>query len=504
MDFILLGIDIGTSACKVAAFSADGRALATSSVEYRVVYPRAGWAEQNPAEWWQAVCRGIRQLCEQEGLSPAHIAGIGVAGQSWSAIVVDRQADVLCDTPIWMDTRTAEICAQITGQIGADRLFAVSGNPLQPGYTLPKVLWYRQYRPDVYARTAKVLQSNSYITYRLTGNIVQDLSQGYGWACFSMQRGQWDRELCSEIGINPDVLPDLVPCHQIIGKVTRLAARETGLLQGTPVVAGGLDAACAALGVGVIEPGQVQEQSGQAGGMSVCIDQYQADPRLILSYHVVPGRWLLQGGTVGGGGVAGWLERELAAAEREQARQNGSETLAEIDRAAAQIPAGSEGVVFLPYMAGERSPIWDPLAKGVFYGLDFGKTRAHLYRAGLEGVAYSLRHNLEVAAAAGAPADRLVAAGGAASSRLWTQIKADVTGRPIQVPDQPNASALGAAILAGVATGVYRDFPDAVARTVRIRREHQPDAGQAEIYSQGYATYRALYRQLKPIMDGRE
>jgi xylulokinase len=502
MDRILLGIDIGTSACKIVAFTSDGRALATSSVDYRVVYPRPGWAEQNPVEWWRAVCLGLKRLFSQDGLSPAHIAGVGVAGQSWSAVALDRQGDVLCDTPIWMDTRAAEICEQISGQIGADRLFATSGNPLQPGYTLPKILWYRQYRPDVYARIAKILQSNSYITYRLTGAMVQDLSQGYGWACFNMRRGEWDRELCLDIGINPDMLPDLVPCHQVIGQVTRQATRETGLPEGTPVVAGGLDAACAALGVGVIERGQVQEQSGQAGGMSVCIDRYQADPRLILSCHVVPGRWLLQGGTVGGGGVAGWMERELGAAEREQARQNGSEALAEIDLAAAQVPAGSEGVVFLPYMAGERSPIWDPLAKGVFYGLDYGKTRAHLFRAGLEGVAYSLRHNLEVAAAAGAPAEKLVAAGGAANSRLWTQIKADVTGRPIQVPDQPNASVLGAAILAGVATGVYRDFTDAVAQTVRIRREQQPDAANMEVYNQGYATYAALYRQLKPIMDG--
>ena len=265
-------------------------------------------------------------------------------------------------------------------------------------------------------------------------------------------------------------------------------------------MAGGLDAACGTLGAGVIHPGETQEQGGQAGGMSICMDSYKADPRLILGFHVVPGQWLLQGGTTGGGGVMRWFEREFADYERSISEETGKSSLQQLNEAGEKIAPGCDGVVFLPYMSGERSPIWNPHAKGVFFGLDFAKTKGHMLRACMEGVALSLRHNLEAAEEAGARVDVLRAMGGSANSLLWTQIKSDITGKPIVVPSSDTATTLGAAILAGVGVGFYESYEEAVALTVKETRRHEPNEKNKEVYDRTYETYRMLYRSLEDLM----
>lgn len=489
MKTYLLGVDIGTSSCKTALFDPDGRLAAQGSSEYPVSYPHRGWAEQDPALWWDGACRAIRAMMEASGIRPAEVAGIGVDGQSWSAIAVDGEGQVLSPTPIWTDTRSDAICREMVSRIPEEALFQVSGNPVQPGYTWPKILWYRQHRPEVYQKTEKILQSNSYIVYRMTGEMSQDVSQGYGLACFDMRKRAWDPDTCQRLGIPEKLLPQIVPCHHIVGTLTEEAARQTGLIAGIPVAAGGLDAACGTLGAGVASPGQTQEQGGQAGGMSICTDHYTADPRLILSCHVVPGQWLLQGGSTGGGGALKWLRETMCPAL----------SFEEMSDLAATVPPGSDGVVFLPYMAGERSPIWDPNACGVFFGMRYGTTLAHLIRACMEGVAYSLRHNLETAEKAGARAGCLRAMGGSANSRVWTQIKADVTGCNIEVPGSDTATTLGAAILAGVGTGVYATCQEAAERTVSVRRRHTPDGSRKAAYDEGFSVYLDLYRRLKGL-----
>lgn len=502
MGLYLLGIDIGTSACKATLFRKTGEVRAAASRAYDVYYPQAGWAEQNPDEWWRAVCGAIGELLEVSGVQGSEIAGIGIDGQSWSAVAVDGEGRVLTNTPIWMDTRAAGICEELNHRLGMETVFALAGNSLQPSYTTGKILWYQRNLPSVYRDTKKILQSNSYIAYKLTGRMTQDLSQGYGYHCFDMHRGTWDDERCAELGLERGVLPDIYACHEVIGGVTAGAAGETGLMEGTPVVAGGLDAACGALGAGVIQAGETQEQGGQAGGMSICNDEYKADPRLILSRHVVSGKWLLQGGTTGGGGVMKWLEREFADYEREEGRRWGKSSFDLFNELADVVPAGSDGLVFLPYMMGERSPIWNPDARGVYYGLDFGKTKGHILRAAMEGVALSLRHNIEVAEEAGASVFVLRAMGGSANSILWTQIKSDVTGKPVVVPSADTATTLGAAILAGVGVGVYRDFEEAVGLTVKNRRYHVPNEDNRKVYDKNYQVYRTLYEQLKEMMSG--
>lgn len=495
----LLGIDIGTSACKAAIFDRSGEVIASASEEYPVDYPHPGWAEQDPQDWWRAVCTAIRRMAA-DGVDLSEIAGIGIDGQSWSAIPVDQAGNVLAKTPIWMDTRAQDICDEYNERVGADQIFQTAGNSLQPSYTTAKILWYRRNLPEVYRRTYKILQSNSYIAFRLTGNMTQDISQGYGLHCFNMRTGTWDEKLCDALDIPGSLLPDIFPSHAVIGTVSSQAAKESGLTAGTPVAAGGLDAACGTLGAGVVHPGETQEQGGQAGGMSICIDTYQADPRLILGYHVVPGRWLLQGGTTGGGGVMRWLEREFGAYEREAGLSRQKSSLELFNEAAEAVSPGCDGMVFLPYMSGERSPIWDPDAKGVYYGMDFGKTKGHFIRAAMEGVAYSLHHNLEIAREAGAEAEVLRAMGGSANSLLWTQIKSDITGKPIVVPSSDTATTLGAAILAGVGVGMYGSFEEAVELTVKEKRRHEPNPEHREAYERNYQIYLELYEQLKGMM----
>lgn len=490
MEKLLLGIDIGTSACKIALFNRQGQVLAQSNQSYPLYYPRPGWVEQNPEEWWDGVCKGIQQVIGESGIQSEQIVGIGIDGQSWSAIPVDRDGRCLANTPIWMDTRAGEICEEVKNRVGGERIFGISGNDFLPSYTTPKMIWFKENRPEVFEKTDKFLQSNSFIAFRLTGVMSQDLSQGYGLHFFNMETGSYDEELAKDLGLSVDLVPELYACHQVVGGVTAEAARRTGLVPGTKVIAGGLDAACGALGAGVYQAGQTQEQGGQAGGMSICMAEMVSHPKLILGTHVVPGLWLLQGGTVGGGGVLRWLKQEMAP---------------EVDFTEFTLPAetvrpGSDGVVFLPYMAGERSPIWDANAKGVYYGLGFDKTRGHLIRAALEGVAYSLEHNLRTAKEAGAHVQELIAMGGASNSVLWTQIKADVTGKVIKVPTSDTATTLGACILAGVGVGLYDSFEEAVRETIVITREQQPNMENHEIYKQSMELYLELYEKLKDTM----
>ncbi len=501
MSSYLLGIDIGTSSCKAAVFDRNGRVAASASVKYKVIYQHHGWAEQDPNEWWQAVCQAIRMLWAQGTVKPEEIACIGVDGQSWSAIPVDKDGNVLTNTPIWMDFRAQDICDRLNKEIGRNRIFELAGNSLTPNYTTPKVLWYKENLPEVYARTDKILQSNGFIVFRLTGEATQDVCQGYGWHCFDMHHGKWDPEMAAELGIPAGFLPPIAACDQIVGKVTADAAEQTGLCIGTPVIAGGLDAAASTLGAGVIHPGETQEQGGQAGGMSICLDKYGSDPRLILSFHVIPGMWLLQGGTVGGGSILGWFEREFGDYERDHTVDTGLSSFDQLNRLAEKVLPASEGVVFLPYMSGERTPIWDPKAKGVFYGLNFATTKGHMARACMEGVAYALRHNIDVAGDAGAHADILRAVGGSANSPVWMQIKADVTGKPVVVPYSDNAATLGVVMLAGVACGMYDSYEEAAALAVRETAHYVPNPENKAVYDKAYETYRELYDDLKDLMN---
>ena len=496
MPNYILGIDIGTSACKCAVFDKSGNVIASETGAYNVYYPQDGYVEQKPAEWWTAVCKSIKNILSQGKIKPGDIKSVGIDGQSWSAILIDKNGGILFDNPIWMDTRAAQICEEIKNSVGEKYIVDLCGNPVTPNYTAPKIIWFKRNYPEVFKKTYKVLQSNSYIAYKLTGILSQDLSQCYGLCFYDMRKKTWDKDTAKTLDINIDLMPDIYNCHDIIGAVTEEAAALTDLLAGTPVVAGGVDSATGTLGAAVTEKSETQEQGGQSGGMSICLDEYKPHEKLIMCNHVVPGKYLLQGGTIGGGASFKWLKENFFPGL----------SFAEMDGLAESVPAGSDGVIFLPYMAGERSPLWNPKAKGVFYGFDFAKNKGHFIRAVMEGVAYSLLHNLETAEETGSIAGTLYSNGGAANSDIWMQIKSDVTNKPIAVPSLSGAqysdisTTLGAAILAGVAAGIYSGFKDAVKNTVKIKKTFEPNAENLEVYRKRYVTYLEIYRNLKETM----
>lgn len=494
---LLLGIDSGTSGCKVTVFNFNGQVKATATGIYHTDYPKPGYAEQDAAEWWKVICEQIQGITQQQGIRPEEIMAIGVDGISWICLPVDKKGQPLCKAMIWLDRRAEKQAAWMKKTMGEELLTNLSGNPVDSAYIVPKMLWLQENEPEIFNQAAKFLQSNSYIVYQLTGEYSQDYSQGYGFHFFDISKGSWNEIVAEKMGISLDLIPPLVSCQRVVGAVTPQAAAESGLIAGIPVVAGGLDAACCALGAGVVKPGQTQEQGGQAGGMSILLDKPLIHPRLILGYHVVPDLWLLQGGTVGGGGTLKWFKQELGHYEQQLSLSAKKSPFEIMSEEAAGIKPGSDGLVFLPYMAGERSPIWDSNARGVLFGLSYDKTRAHLIRAMMEGVGFSLQHNLKTAETVNAWADELISVGGSANSKAWTQIKADITGKPIHVPFSDHATTLGAALLAGVGAGIYSDFDEAIRRTVHIQRTHLPDSVNHAIYQKYYALYLELYQKLR-------
>jgi len=489
---VYLGVDIGTSGCRCLAVDAGGRTLAVAERNYLLHTPAPGWAEQDPNDWVAGAFATIAEVCSSGAFEPADVRGVGVDGQSWACVPVDAEGRILANTPIWMDTRAQPICDELLGTVPAADILAVSGNRLSPSYTTAKVLWFARNAPEVFARARWFLQCNSVVVMALTGLATQEHSQGYGLHFIDVATGAVNRDLASRLGIDSGLFPTPVEPSDVVGGVTVGAAAATGLLAGTPVVAGGLDAACGTLGAGVVRPGQTQEQSGQAGGMSIALDAPVADARLILSRHVVPGSWLLQGGTVAGSASLAWLTRVVGEAERLAAEASDRGTFEEVSALAATAAQGCDGLVFLPYLLGERSPLWDADARGAFVGLTLATGRAHLYRAVMEGVAFSLRHNLEVAAAAGAEVAELLAVGGATKSPLWMQIKADVTGVPLTVSANENATPLGAAMLAALGTG-GGSVADLVDRWVHPGVTYTPDATAGRRYDQLYDIYAGLY-----------
>ena len=495
----LLGIDIGTSGCKIAIFDYCGKLRDSITERYSTYFSASGCAEQDANDWWSAVCRGIRNLISKEQINPSEIIGIGVDGQSWVCLPIDEEGKPLCKAMIWLDRRAEKEAKWLKEGIGEERLIQTSGNPVEPGYILPKMLWLKENKQDVYNNTCKFLQSNAYIVYKLTEKYSQDYSQAYGFHFFNISQGQWDENLAKELSINLDMMAPLVHCHDIVGTVTTQAAKETGLLPGIPVVAGGLDAACSALGAGVIGNGETQEQAGQAGGMSIVLGRALIHPKLILGYHVIPNKWLLQGGTVGGSGILRWYNQEFGFLEQQIAEESQRNVYEIFDEEVVEIAPGSDGLIFLPYMEGERSPVWDSHAKGVLLGLSYQKKRSQVIRSLMESVGFALFDNINTAEEKGIVIKNLVSVGGGANSKVWTQMKSDITNKTIYVPCANYATSLGAAILAGVGVGVYRDFNDAVRCCVKIQRTHNPDLEKHQLYQRYFKIYKKMYLQLKEI-----
>lgn len=482
----LLAIDIGTSSTKAALFSTSGELLARHGEACRVDSPQPGWAEQDPLDWWSAACRCTKQVLAEAG-SPA-VAAAAVSAQTPSLVAVDRQGNPIRPAILWLDRRAHEQVAWLGEHVGSPAAIAASGNLLDSYYGGVKWLWFRQQEPELYDQTWKILQASSYIIYHLSGQAVLEYSQaGLCSPCFNIHTRTWDPDICRRMGIELDKLPDLVPSVQIVGRVSPQAAQLSGIPAGTPLAGGGGDFALSCLGAGSPQPGRAVVMLGTAGNLLVPAPA-GSDPRLINTLHVSGGPLSLGG--VQSGSLVTWLANLLGL--------DPAETYRKLEAEAAATPPGAEGLVFLPYLMGERTPIWDPQARGIFFGLSGAHQRGHLYRAVLEGVAYAFREMLAIVAGAGTPIHQVTLTDGGARSPLWRQIFADVLGIPVHW--QPGGGTLlGTALLAGVASGQLPGF-ETIDSWLGPVASHHPDPYQAAVYDQRYAVYSQLYGRLKDLM----
>ena len=493
---LLLGIDVGTTSLKAILFDADGSVLAQASREYPTVYPHPNWAEQDPEEWWRAACDILPQLFVAAGADPRAVAGIGVSGQAPSVVPVDRGGAALRPALLWLDRRAEAQCAWLRERVGAAAIAGVNGGRIDPYYLAPKWLWLRKHEPDVYRNTHAVLQANGYLIHKLCGAVCMDVSHGPLTLFFDSRRLRYDEALADRMGLDLAQMPPIRPCAEVVGEVTAAAAAATGLAPGTPVIAGMCDGTAAAVEAGLLRPGDAVEMTGQSTVLLICSDEPYLGEELIPLVHGVPGQYLVVGALVASGGSLRWFRDQLGEAERLAAPLLGVDPFDLLSQEAAASPAGANGVIFLPYMFGERSPIWDSAARGVFFGLSLATKKADLVRAIMEGAAFGLRHNAETAAGSGFEIARLACVGGGARSAVWNQIKADVLQVPIRLPRTATGAPLGDALAAGVATGVYASFEEAVRRVVRVEREFAPDPALRARYDALYQVYVGLYPAL--------
>lgn len=471
----LVGLDVGTSAVKALAVSPGGEVLGRAEVGYPLSAPRPGWSEQDPQDWWRATQEALGAL----GVADA--AGIGLSGQMHGLVVLDGAGEVLRPAMLWNDQRTAEQCAEIERRIGSERLVALTGNRALTGFTAPKLLWLREHEPDVWARIARVMLPKDYVRLRLTGEWATDVADASGTLLFDVAGRRWSEEVCAALEIPTAWLPPALESPALSG---RTAA-------GVAVAAGAGDQAAGAIGVGIDGPGPVSVVLGTSGVVFAALPAYHADPlgRIHAFCHAVPGGWHAMGVMLSAAGSLRWLRDAIAPGEPFEA----------LTRAAAAWPAGAEDLLFLPYLTGERTPHPDAGARGAFVGLGVRHDRGALSRAVLEGVAHGLRDSLDLLRDLGVEATVGRASGGGARSDLWLAIVASTLGIPLQRPVVEEGAAFGAALLGGVAGGVFTTVGEAVQACVRVRDTVDPDPAWAEVYAADHTRYAALYPALRAV-----
>ncbi len=493
----LLGIDIGTTGSKALLIHTTGEPAAEATAEYPMSTPHPLWAEQDPAEWWSATLTAIREALARAGATGTQVAGVGLTGQMHGLVLLDAAGQVLRPCIMWNDQRTAEQCAAITQSVGAARILQLTGNPVLPGFTAPKIVWVREHEPQVWGRIAHVLLPKDYIRYRLTGALLGEVSDASGTALFDVGRRQWSEEMLAAVGIPRAWLPEVTESPEPGATISPEAAERTGLRAGTPVVGGGGDQAAQAVGCGIVREGLVSATLGTSGVVFAASDAYRVEPagRLHAFCHAVPGMWHLMGVMLSAAGSFRWYRDTLGEAEVADARKRGRSAYELLTEQAAGVAAGCEGLLFLPYLSGERTPHPDPHARGAFVGLTLRHTKAHLTRAVLEGVSYGMGDSLSLMRDLGVAIRQVRASGGGARSRLWRQVLADVFRTPIATLNVTQGAALGAALLAGVGVGVFADVPAAAEQVVRVVEE-LPPGPDADVYARYYPRYRALYPAL--------
>jgi xylulokinase len=487
---LLLGIDISTTGAKALLIAPDGRVVASATTPLSLSTPRPLWSEQAPEDWYTGVANSIREALGKAGHTGADIVAVGLTGQMHGLVILEETGAVLRPAILWNDQRTGAQCDEIRARIGRERLIALTGNDALTGFTAPKILWVREEEPEAYARVRHILLPKDYIRYRLTSDYAMDKADGSGTLLFDLRARDWSPEVLGALEIPHEWLPPTYEGPQITGRISAEAAVATGLLAGTPVMAGGGDQAAGGVGAGAVAPGVVSVVLGTSGVVFAPTDAPLIEPagRLHAFCHALPERWHLMGVTLSAAGSLQWYRDTLAP------DLSFDDLLTEAEEA----PAGSDGLLFLPYLSGERTPYPDPLARGAFVGLTVRTRRAHLTRAVLEGVAFSLKDcfGLLEQAGLGAVSEARVSGGGA-RGRLWRRILASVLGVALVSLEADEGAALGAALLAGIGAGVWPDAASAVAAGVRLGERLEPGAADAERYARLYREYRALYPALR-------
>jgi xylulokinase len=488
----LLGIDLGTSSTKTTIIDSDGRLISSAFQEYAFSIPRPGWAEMNPETWFQAAVITISEALKKSKLSPKEIIGIGITGLMHGPVCLDSNGQPLGPAVIWADQRTGAQVQQVYSAIGVEKLGRWTGNPVAAGFLLPTWLWIKEHQPEIFNQIAHLLLPKDYLRFRLTGIIGTEPSDASATSLFNPMDLRWSTKILEAFNLPSRPLPQVFPSHQISGKLLPDIADLTGLIPGTPVVYGGSDQTCQAIGNGIIEPGIVSCTIGTGGQIFTAAFSPVYDPelRLHLFCHAVPKTWHLLAATLTAGLSLRWMRDKICPGYSYQDLANQAE----------QVPVGSDGLFFLPYLAGERTPHMDPDAAGAFLGLNIRHGRPEMIRAVMEGVVFSLRQCLELILDLGLPVNKIVASGGGTNHPLWLQLQADIFNQPIFCTKSTEASAVGAAILAGVGAGIYPDIPAACKRIVRWKDDRiQPIPDNAVHYDELYGKFIECYPVLSSL-----
>ncbi|HEX8275666.1 MAG TPA: xylulokinase [Longimicrobiaceae bacterium] len=493
-DAVFLGLDVGTSGVRAILVTPAGDVVASATSPLALATPRPGWAEQDPEAWWRAGAAAVRAALEAR--PGAAVAAVGISGQMHSSVFLDRAGEVIRPALLWCDGRTTAECAEITARVGGEaRLRDLVRNPALEGFTLPKVLWLRNHEPAAFARLATVLLPKDHLRFRLTGALATEPSDASATLMYDPAGLRWSAEVMEALELPAAILPEVGGSAEVLGRVGREAAALTGLAEGTPVVGGGADNACGAAGVGVVAPGEPVASWGTSGTVLAPTAEPRVDPgmRAHTFCHVVPGTWYLMGVVLSAGGAFAWyrdqLARELAGAADADLR---------LDREAAAVPPGADGVTFLPYLQGERTPHRDAAARGAFLGVSLAHGRAHLTRAVLEGICFALRDSVSILRELGTAPDRLLLTGGGARSPLVRRLLAEVCGLPVSTAGREEGPAYGAALLAAVGAGAFPDLPAAARATLSRGPAEHPGPGAHAAYDEPYRRFRAWYAAARP------
>jgi xylulokinase len=486
---VFLGLDIGTGGTRAVLVSAQGKLIAAASSEHAPFRsPQPGWAEQDPEDWWRAAQQAIRDVLRATG---ATIDAVGLTGQMHGAVMLDAEGRVLRPSLIWCDQRTDAECEWLHREIGRERLIELTANPALPNFTLTKLLWVRNHEPEIFARIAHILCPKDYVRYRLTETYAMDVQEASGTLLLDVAHRRWSSEVARAAGIPESWLPQLFESPEVCAKISPAAAAATGLVAGTPVVAGAGDQGAGAVGMGILEPGSVSATIGTSGVVFAATAAPTRDPlgRLHTFCHAVPGRWHVMGVTQAAGLSLRWLRDTIAPG-------SDYDTLT---AAAAQVPAGSDGLLWTPYLLGERTPHLDSHARAAFVGLTATHTQGHLVRAVLEGVAYSLKDTFTLFAELGIPVKGVRLGGGGARGPLWREIQAAIYGHTADILVAEEGAAFGAALLAGTGAGNWPSLESACGAAIQVAQQIEPDAATMQRYSEGYRGYRKVYPALKDI-----